>query len=155
MFYLSLVNALGEDQALNYFNDFSKNIISYTSSGSGPVNTLVAREAAVGFGMISQAVDQINKGNDELEVLFFEEGAPYSLYGSAIVKGKESKPGVIDIFDYIYYSYIEESCSKYYPEKIFKDKNFSLNNFPKNITYANMNNNTLQRKENLLKKWKF
>ena len=46
MFYLSLVNAWGEQKALKYFDDFAKNALHFTSSGSGPVNDLIAEEAA-------------------------------------------------------------------------------------------------------------
>ena len=155
MFYLSLVNAWGEQKALEYFDGFAKNVIAFTSSGSGPVNALTSREAAVGLGMTAQAVEKINAGNTDLEVLFFDEGSPYSLYGSSIVKGKETRPEVMQVFNYIYSSYVEESCRAFYPEKIFKDIQFETPNFPKNILYSNMNNNTLVQKENLLNKWKY
>ena len=155
MFYLSLVNAYGEEKALEYFDGFAKNIINFTSSGSGPVNALTNREAGVGFGMISQAVDKINNGNEELEILFFDEGAPYSLYGSSVVNGKQNRAEVMDVMDYIYSSFINESCQKFYPEQLYKGKKYEVKNFPKAINYANMKNNTLNRKENLLKKWKY
>ena len=155
MFYLALVNAWGEEKALEYFNGFAKNVIQFTSSGSGPVNALITREAAVGFGMTAQAIEKINGGNDELEVLFFEEGSPYSLYSSGIVKGKETRVEVMEVMDYIYNSYIEESCRAFYPEQIYNDIQFNKPNFPKNIIYSNMDNNTLQRKEALLNKWSY
>ena len=79
MFLYSLVNAWGEEKALAYFDALTPNVLAYTTSGSGPVNALVNREVAVGFGMISQAVTKINDGNSELEILFFEEGALQSL----------------------------------------------------------------------------
>ena len=155
MFLLSLINAYGEDEAFNYFDSLSNNIIAFTSSGSGPVNALTNREAAVGLGMTAQAVDKINSGNNELEILFFNEGSPYALLGSSIVKGKEKRSEVIDVFDYLYSSFIEESCKTFYPEAILKNKSFEVQNFPTNIIYSNMNNNTLTYKENTLKKWKY
>ena len=155
MFYLSLMNTLGEEKALKYFEDFSKNALHFTSSGSGPVNDLVAGEVAVGLGMTAQAIEKINNGHNELEVLFFEEGSPYSLYGTSVVSGKETRVEVMEVLDYIIDSYIEESCRMYYPEQIYKDIQFEKENFPANITYANMTNNTLARKEELLKKWKY
>ena len=72
MFLYSLVKAWGETEALAYFDLLTPNVLAYTTSGSGPVNALVNREVAVGFGMISQAVTKINDGNSELEILFFE-----------------------------------------------------------------------------------
>ena len=103
--------------------------------------------------MIAQAVDKIIAGNDELEILFFEEGAPYSLYGTSVVKGKEKRTEVMQVMDYIYSDYINEACSKFYPELILKDKVYNVSNFPQNINYANMENNTIENKENLLKSW--
>ena len=154
LFYLSLVNAWGEEKALKYFDDFAKNALHFTDSGSGPVNDLTKGEVAVGLGMTAQAVEKINNGHNELEVLFFEEGSPFSLYGTSIVKGKETRVEVMEVLDYIVNNYIEESCSKYYPEKVFKDFDFEKENFPKNINYADMRDNTSERKEILVKKWK-
>ncbi len=37
MFLKSLVNAMGEDAAFDYFDQLSENILQFTSSGSGPV----------------------------------------------------------------------------------------------------------------------
>jgi iron(III) transport system substrate-binding protein len=105
--------------------------------------------------MTAQAVEKINGGNNELEILFFEEGSPYSLYGSSVVKGKETRTEVMEVMDYIVSSYIAESCEAFYPEQIYKDVQFEKPNFPKNIIYSNMDNNTLKQKENLLKKWKY
>ncbi len=155
MFYLALVNAWGEEKALKYFNGFAKNVIQFTSSGSGPVNALTTREAAVGFGMISQAADKISNGNSELEILLFNEGAPYALYGTSVVKGKETKAGVMEVMDYIHQSYINEACASFYPELILKDKEYEIKNFPKNIVYANMENNTLSKRDDLINKWNY
>lgn len=153
MFLLSLINAMGQEEALAYFDELTDNIIAYTSSGSGPVNALVAREAAVGFGMISQAATKISEGNEELEILFFDEGAPYSLYGSGVVKGKETRESVKKVMDYIYEEYNEIACEKYYPEKLLKNKNYEVENFPSDIVYSDMSNNTLTRKETILGEW--
>lgn len=155
MFYLALVNAWGEQKALEYFDKFNKNVLAFTSSGSGPVNALIAREAAVGFGMTAQAVEKINSGNTELEVLFFEEGSPFALLGTSVVKGKETRTEVMDVMDYIYFSYNLEACEMFYPEAIYRDRVFNKSNYPQNILYSNMSNNTIKQKENLLKKWKY
>ena len=155
MFYYSLVQAWGEEVALEYFDGFAENVKSFTSSGSGPVNAITTKEAAIGLGMISQAVDKITNGNKDIEVVFFEEGAPYSLYGTSVIKGRESKLGVMEVMDYIYSNYINEACKIFYPEKILKNKQYDVANFPSNINYSNMIGNTLETKENLLNKWKY
>lgn len=154
MFLKSLVNAWGEERALQYFDNLTPNVLHYTSSGSGPVNDLVQGEAVIGFGMTAQAVIQINEGAP-LKVVYFDEGSPFSLYGQSIVKGKETRESVKRVFDYMIKEYSYENNEKFLPEKIFKDKDYSLPNYPTNITYSDMTNNTIAEKERLLAKWKY
>ena len=152
MFLLNLVNEWGEDKAFEYFDALSKNVLSFTSSGSGPVNALIGGEVAVGLGMTSQAVTKINEGA-ELDIVFFEEGSPYSVYGQGIIAGHEENEAVVEVFKFLATEITEEMNELYYPEKLFADKRFSVENFPKDIVYGNMSNNTSERKDALLKKW--
>ena len=39
------------------------------------------------------------------------------------------------------------------PERIYKDREFTLPNYPVNIRYADMSNNTPEEKERLLAMW--
>lgn len=153
MFYLSLVNEWGEDRAVQYFNSLAPNVNAFTTSGSKPVNLLVQEEVAVGLGMLSQATEKITAGNKDLKIVFFEEGAPFNMCGNCIVKGKEEKDGVVEIMQYIHQNFTLEICEKFYPESIFEGKDFELENFPTNVTYADMRHNNLDRKEALLTKW--
>ena len=104
MFYKSLVNAWGEDKAVQYFNDLTPNILQYTSSGSGPVNALLQKEVAIGFGMTSHAVTQINEGA-KLKIVYFEEGSPYTMYGQSIIAGKDERESVKAVFDFLVKTY--------------------------------------------------
>lgn len=152
MFLKSLVNAWGEQEALAYFDKLTPNILQYTTSGSGPVNALLQGEVAIGLGMIAQAVTQINEGAP-LKILFFEEGAPFTLYGQSIIKGKEQRPAVKEVFDFLVNEYNYENNEKFFPEQIYKDKTYTVENYPQNIPYADMSNNTIDQKEALLEKW--
>ena len=152
MFLKSLVNAWGEQRAFEYFDALSKNILSFTSSGSGPVNALKEGEAAIGFAMTAQTVGAINDGFP-LRIHFFEEGSPFSLYGIGIIKGKEIRREVNEVFDYIVNVWTEMDKLLFCPERIFNDREFTLPNFPINIRYANMLNNTSEEKERLLERW--
>lgn len=152
MFLKSLVNAWGEDEAFKYFDSLSNNILQFTSSGSGPVNALVQGEVAIGLGMLSQAVVKINEGAP-LKILFFEEGAPYTLYGQAIINGKETRACVNEVFNYLINEYNYINNELFFPEKIYKDIDFIVENYPQNIKYANMDNNTIEEKNRLLSKW--
>lgn len=155
MFLMSLVNAMGEDEAFDYFDKLSENILQFTSSGSGPVNALLQGEAAIGLGMTSNAVVKINDENAPFKILFFEEGSPYSMYGQAIIEGKQERECVKEVFTYMTEEYSVRYCEKFVPERIFKDKTFEVENYPTDIKYADMSNNTPEEKERLLEKWKY
>lgn len=154
MFYKSLVNAWGEEKALEYFDNLTPNILQYTSSGSGPVNALLLGEVAIGFGMTSNAVTQINEGAP-LKILFFEEGSPFTMYGQSIIAGKETRESVKAVFDFLVNTYSYELNEKFFPEQMFKDVTYTVENYPENIVYSDMSNNTIDEKERLLDLWKY
>ncbi|MCL2443091.1 MAG: extracellular solute-binding protein [Treponema sp.] len=152
MFLKSLVNAWGEQEAFDYFDALSHNILSFTSSGSGPVNALKEREAAIGFAMTAQTVSAINDGFP-LRIHFFKEGSPFSLYGIGMIKGKETRREVNEVFDYIVNTWTEMDKLLFCPERIFNDREFTLPNYPISIRYADMSDNTSGEKERLLERW--
>ena len=154
MFVKSLVNAWGEDEAFEYFGKLAENILQFTSSGSGPVNAPVQKEAAIGLGMTAQAVTAINEGAN-LKILFFEEGSPYSLYGYAMPEGKQNRPAVKAVFDFFYNTLVKEDKELYYPEQVFVDQTNNIENYPTNIKYADMHGNTTDEKTRLLEKWEY
>lgn len=154
MFLKSLVNAWGEEEAFAYFDELTPNVLQYTSSGSGPVNALIQGEAAIGLGMTAPAVTQIND-DVPLKIVYFEEGSPFSLYGQAIISGKETRECVKEVFDFLVNTYNYEVNEKFFPEQIFKDTVFSIENYPQNIVYSDMSNNTVEEKERLLAMWKY
>ena len=154
MFVKSLVNVWGEEEAFDYFEALSENILQFTSSGSGPVNALIQGEAAIGLGMTAQAVTAINEGA-ELEILFFEEGSPYSLYGYAMPEGKEVRKAVKDVFDFFYTTLVLEDKALFYPEQVFIGQTNEIENYPTDIAYADMSNNTTAEKRRLLENWEF
>ena len=154
MFVKSLVNSWGEDEAFDYFDALAENVLQFTSSGSGPVNALVQGEVAVGLGMTAQAVTAINEGAN-LKILFFEEGSPYSLYGFEMPMGKETRKAVKDVFDFFYSTLVPEDKMLFYPEQIYADVTFEIENYPTGITYADMSNNTTEEKARLLDNWEY
>lgn len=154
MFLKQLVNEWGEDAAFEYFEKFSENVLQYTSSGSGPVNALVQGEAGIGLGMTSQAVVEIKEGA-ELEIVFFEEGSPFSMYGYAIMEKSADRKEVQEVFNYLATELCRQDNERYFPDQIFKDFKPEVEGFPANIDYGDMTGDTLEEKERLLKKWTF
>lgn len=154
MFLRQLVNEWGEEAAFDYFGKLTENILQYTSSGSGPVNALVQGEVAIGLGMTGQAVEEINHGVP-LEIIFFAEGSPFSMYGNAILAKSYDRKEVRDVFNYLATDLCKGNNEKFFPDQIFKDFAPTIKNYPTNIHYGNMTGDTLAEKERLLKKWTF
>lgn len=105
--------------------------------------------------MIAQAVTMTNEGAP-LKIVYFEEGVPFSQYGHAMTKKAEIRKDfdkVKEIFDYLV-NVITPACDAlYFPEQVFKDKVFTLPNYPTDIPYGDMSNNTTEEKTRLLEKW--
>jgi iron(III) transport system substrate-binding protein len=154
-FLKNLVNTRGEDAAFVYFDKLAENILQFTSSGSGPVNALVQGEAGIGLGMVFQVVTTINLGVP-LKILFFEEGSPYSTYGVTMIKGKETRKAVKDVFEFYSTILSREDKELYMPEQIFKVQTNNIPNYPKNVKAADMTGiENLTEKQRLLEKWKY
>lgn len=156
MFLINLVNERGEDKAFEYFDKLAENMSGqgFTTSGSGPVKALVQGEAGIGLGITYQAVNEINNGASDLEVIYFKEGAPYNTYSAAVIDGKEKDEDVMKVFNYIINEVSREDKKLYIPEKVFKEQESSMKNFPENITYGNMTGiDSVEIKERLLDKW--
>lgn len=154
MFLKNLVNEWGEEEAFAYFDQLAGNILQFTSSGSGPVNALIQGEAVVGLGMTGQAVKAINDGAP-LVITFFEEGSPYTGYGYSMIEGKQDRPCVKAVFDFFYTTLVDEDKQLFFPEVIYKDKSFTIENFPADIQYGDMNGNTSEEKTRLLTRWEY
>lgn len=155
IFLLNMVNERGEDAAFEYFDKLAQNMCGqgFTTSGSGPVKALLQKEAAIGLGMTFQAATEITNGA-AFELLFFEEGAPYTTYSSAVISGKETDEDVMKVFNYIISDVSPEDKKLYNPEKIYKNQDSKMENFPENIPYGNMEGiRDINLKESLLDKW--
>jgi len=154
-FLKSLVNAWGEDEAFNYFDALHGNLLHLTTSGSGPVNDMIDGSALIGLAITSQAVTELNNGFD-LEIVFFEEGSPYTFYGAGIIEGRQNREAVMNVFTYLNELLIPIDKALFAPEKIYRDRDFVVANFPTNIIYSDMSGNTSHERARLLdEKWRF
>jgi iron(III) transport system substrate-binding protein len=156
MFLVSLINAWGEDRAFEYFDGLAENILQFTTSGSGPVNALIQGEVAIGLGMTLTAVNAINNRGFPLELFYFTEGAPNITTGFGIIKGKETRPVVKEVFEFTLTKLVKDDKELYCPEPIFINQPNNIANYPRNISYANMDGvYDLSLKERLLAKWQY
>ncbi len=155
IFLMNMVNERGEDAAFEYFDKLAENMSGqgFTTSGSGPVKALLQEEAGIGLGMTFQAATEIENGAD-FTITFFKEGAPYTTYSSAVVAGKEKDADVMKVFKYIVSDVSPEDKKLYEPEKVFKNQETTMKNFPENVPYGNMEGiDNVELKERLLDKW--
>ena len=156
MFLVSLINAWGEDAAFAYFDNLAQNILQFTTSGSGPVNALIQGEVAIGLGMTLTAVNAINTRGVPLELFYFAEGAPNITTSFGIIKGKETRPAVKEVFEFTMTKLLKDDKELYCPEAIFKNQQVNIPNYPKNIPYAKMDGvYDLTLKDRLMGKWKY
>jgi iron(III) transport system substrate-binding protein len=156
MFLVSLINAWGEDAAFAYFDGLAQNILQFTTSGSGPVNALIQGEVAIGLGMTLTAVNAINTRGVPLELFFFAEGAPNITTSFGIIKGKETRPIVKEVFEFVMTKLLKDDKELYCPEAIMVNQQINIPNYPKNIPYAKMDGvYDLSLKERLMEKWKY
>ena len=153
-FVKALVNAWGEEEAFAYFDALSENILQFTSSGAGSVNSLVRGESAIVLGMIPHAVLEINKGAN-IKLIELDVASPYYFVGFGVIKGKEKRKPVMDVANFIYTELIGEISNLYSPEQIYKDRKFTLKNYPTDIEYADMSNGGLEERQRLLDKWEY
>ena len=154
-FYKNLVNTRGEEAALAYIDALEKNIKQFTESGSGPIKLLNQGEIAIGLALTFQAVNHINNGLP-FEILFPEEGSPYSLTGTGLIKGRENNPEVVEVFEFIANEFIIYDKENFTPEQIFLEQENTIPNYPSNIPYADMSGiGSIEDKEHLLSIWKY
>jgi ABC-type thiamine transport system, periplasmic component len=155
IFMKNILNVRGEDEGFKYFDKLSENILQFTSSGSGPIKALVQEEVGIGLALTYAAVNEINKGSN-LEIVFFEEGAPYSLDGIAMIEGKSDNKEVRDVFNFFADTLIYEDKQLFSPEKIFNEQIIEVESFPYDIKYADMTGiDDLYEKDTLLERWKY
>ena len=156
MFLISLVNILGEDRAFAYFDALAENVLQFTTSGSGPVNALIQGEAAIAMGMTLTAANAINNRGVPLEIMFFREGAPNITTGFGIIRGRETRPIVREVFEFVMTQVVREDKELFSPEPVMLNQVNNVPNYPKDIPYANMEGvYDLELKDRLLAKWRF
>ncbi|MCL2472425.1 MAG: ABC transporter substrate-binding protein, partial [Treponema sp.] len=72
------------------------------------------------------------------------------------IKGKENRPVVKEVFQYIMTKVVRDDKELYCPEPVMVNQVNNIPNYPKNIPYANMNGvYDLALKDRLLAKWKY
>ena len=153
-FFNGLASSMGEAKTLEYFNKLDNNIKEYTTSGSAPIKSVNKGEVAIGVGLLWQCVEYANK-NSDLEVVFLNGEASYNLFTMGIIKGKETKKAVKDVFDYLFKELNKVQCEKYNPDRIYNNQlEAEIENYPTDFTEIEMEGVfDYRHKQDLLDKW--
>ncbi len=154
-FYKTWVNTMGTEKALAFVDALYPNLKQFTESGSGPIKLLKQGEIAIGLALTFQAISESN-GGQPLEVIYPQEGSPYSLTGTAMIDGHQEKEGVLEVYDFIINEFIVYDKENFSPEQIYENQVNKIPNYPQNIPYADMTG--IQddvEKERLLAIWKY
>lgn len=153
-FYYSMVNLLGESEALAYFDELAKNVYQFTSSGGAPASALTRGEAGIGLSLVFQLANEKADGAP-IELDLFPEGVPWTMNGIAVVQGHDNRQAVWDVVQWFYDEGIMLDKQTFVPDKVFKNQDTKINGYPENIRYANMEGLfDIKRKERLLNAWK-
>ena len=154
IFLKSLVNAMGEDKAYEYFDGLSNNVLEYTSSGLVPVSMLEREEIGIAMGPTSVVARSITNGYN-FDITWFEEGAPYTYYVMSVIKGRLDKPAVKEVYEYIEKELNEKVNKECAIESVYNNSDYKIPNYPDTVPFADMSNYTSSEKERLLDKWKY
>lgn len=150
IFLKMLAELWGAEEALAYFDRLAPNVLAFTSSGSAPLSALVEKEAGIALCMTYQAANKINEGVN-LQIVEMEGGHPWTSDGTAIIKGHDTD-AVKDVFSYLFSDVIYEDA-KIGPEHGLAVGDMEIPGFPKDIVYAEMGEDTLAAKQELLDEW--
>lgn len=152
-FYLNVVNIMGEDNAIEYFKKLKNNLREFTTSGSGPTNLLKQGEIAIAMGMTSQGVEAINEGYN-FKIVSLKTGAPYNTTSFGIIKGRENKENVREVFEWLMNDFGKYDKEYFLPDKILKNQEVKVNNYPTNLKDAKMDGiDSVSTKQDLISKW--
>ncbi len=152
-FYLNVVNIMGEDNAIEYFKKLKNNLREFTTSGSGPTNLLKQGEIAIAMGMTSQGVEAINEGYN-FKIVSLKSGAPYNTTSFGIIKGRENKENVREVFEWLMNDFGKYDKEYFLPDKILKNQEVKVKNYPTNLKDAKMDGiDSVSVKQDLISKW--
>ena len=150
IFLKMLAELWGAEETMAYFDRLAPNVLAFTSSGSAPLKALVEKEAGIALCMTYQAANKIAEGVN-LEIVEVEGGHPWTSDGTAIIKGHETE-AVKAVFNYLFTDVVYADA-KIGPEHGLAVGDEQIPGFPENIVYANMGEDTLAAKQELLEEW--
>jgi len=155
-YYNGMITILGDEAGMKYFEELNPNIKEYTTSGSAPAKAAVRGDVAIAYGLLWQCVNYANE-NEGLTVVVPEQGLAFDLFTMGMITGHETKPGVKDVFTFLYNELNKPQCAKFNPDKIYADMPAAeIPNYPASYDEITMNGLfDFEYKQDLLDQWDY
>lgn len=95
----TLVQLMGEDNAMKYLGELHKNVNSYAKSGTGPIKAVARGETAVSLSFVHDAVTEKNAGFP-VEYSIPCEGTGFEIGSMSILKGARNMDNAKIFYDW-------------------------------------------------------
>ena len=99
-FITGLIEVFGEEGAMEYLRNLSPNVQTYTQSGTGPSKAVGPGQTAIGI-QFTPAFFQFMEQGYPVDVVFPEEGVPYEIACTSIIKGAKNEADAKKLIDWV------------------------------------------------------
>ncbi len=104
----TLVQMMGEDQAMEYFKKFNQNVRQYTKSGTAPGRMAGLGETTVGITFLHDAIKYKKEGYKDIIISAPLEGTGYEIGGVALLKNGPDQENAKMFIDWVLTKRVQE-----------------------------------------------
>ncbi|OQY36482.1 MAG: iron ABC transporter substrate-binding protein [Spirochaetaceae bacterium 4572_7] len=104
----TLVQMMGEDEAMEYFKKFSPQVRQYTKSGTAPGRMCGMGEATVGITFLHDAIKYKKEGYKDIVISAPLEGTGYEIGGVALLKNSPDQDNGKIFIDWVLTKRVQE-----------------------------------------------
>ncbi len=97
----AILQAKGEEEGWNYFEELNKNIEYYSKRGKDPLTKTMAGEFAIGIAPMDREVDKLQE-EQNMTAVYPEDGIPYVPEGVAVFKNSEGADEAKEFIEWFY-----------------------------------------------------
>ncbi len=104
----TLVQMMGEDEAMEYFKKFSPQVRQYTKSGTAPGRMAGLGETTVGITFLHDAIKYKKEGYEDIIISAPVEGTGYEIGGVALLKNGPDQENAKMFIDWVLTKEVQE-----------------------------------------------
>ncbi len=104
----TLVQMMGEDEAMEYFKKFSPQVRQYTKSGTAPGRMAGLGETTVGITFLHDAIKYKKEGYEDIVISAPAEGTGYEIGGVALLKNGPDQENAKKFIDWVLTKEVQE-----------------------------------------------